>query len=779
MAIFLCNNIVFHIFNKTKLIMKKLFLLLAIFISLKASGQNITFTGNGLSTVKIENLTKDASIIVNAGEVLTLSVTTGIDNADNNPSGLKIFPNPMIDKSTLEISAPASGDASVTIFDMSGKIVTQIKTYLDNSQQKFNLSGLQNGIYLINVKGYTYQFSGKLVCTGKSTGTIKIEKISREIQSVSHKTVITDSKGALETPSLGYSPGDKLMFTGTSGNNITIVTTKAITQDTTITFSFMACTDGDGNNYPVVQIGTQVWMAANLKTTKYSDVTDIPLITGQAAWAALTTPGYCWYGNDQAMYGDIYGALYNWYSLSTTTNGSKNVCPAGWQVPTDAQWTILTNYLGGQTGASVKLKETGTTHWSSPNTATNETGFTALPGGTRAVNGSFNYIGLYGYGWSATEYSTSDAWIRGYSGTTVVRTYDYKKTGTTVRCLRDILIETEAAIKDSLTLCYTKLYDYMELAYLFDAVYSNYITAPNSSWTEIYQHTQTFASDNAKIRMLWSKAYEIIYKINFIIKSSEIVISDPFTRIEIIAQAKAIRSYLYYNLMTWFGEIPIETGISLSLIPRNSIEQVLQKIKLDASEASQYLPTSWPISDRFRITQSFAKGLLSRASLYSKNYTEAITPTQQIINSGMFALSADTNNFTTSNTEIIWGFAKRTNTEFNTFFDKGSYVPVIRYTESYLISAEALFNTGNTASALSYINALNARRGKPNLTSLTSDNIFQHWNTQLVKEGSMFITLKRFDRALSVVQNFPHKLLLPVPLYYLNINPYTTQNIGY
>jgi uncharacterized protein (TIGR02145 family) len=760
--------------------MKKLLLLLALFSSLKVSGQNITFEGAGLSAVKIENLTKGVNITVNAGETLTLSVTTGINQDENKkPSGIKIFPNPMIDKSTLEILPPEGGDAIITVCEITGKVVTRAKTYMDNSLNKFNLSGLKNGLYLVNVTGNTYQFSVKLVCNGKSTLSPGIQKVSKELQAANEKAIKMDHKGVLESPSLGYTSGDKLKFTGTSGNNTTIVTAKAITQDTTITFNFIACTDGDNNNYPIVQIGTQVWMAANLKTTKFSDNTEIPLVTDQAAWAALTTPGYCWYGNDQTTNGSTYGALYNWYALSPTSNGGKNVCPLGWLVPTDAQWTTLTNYLGGQTGASIKLKESGTTHWSSPNTGTNETGFTALPGGIRAFNGSFNFIGLYGYGWSSTEYSSSDAWIRGYSGTSVVRTYDYKKTGTTVRCLRDIIIETESAIKDSLTLCYSKMYDYMELEYLFDAVYSNTIPAPNSSWTSIYQHTQTSSSDNAKILMLWSKAYEIIYKINFIIRSSEIVISDPAARREIIAQAKAIRSYLYYNLMIWFGEVPIETGITEGMIPRNSVDQVLSRIKLDAAEASQYLPMSWPASDKFRITQSFAKGLLSRASLYNKNYTEALIPTQQIINSSMYTLSADTNNFTSTNTEIFWGFNKRNNTEFNNFFDKGSFVPVIRYTESFLISAECLFNTGNVSGALSYINVLNYRRGKPNLPSLTTNDIFQHWNTQLVIEGNMFTTLKRFDKALSIVQYSPYKLLLPVPLYYLNRNPNLTQNPGY
>ncbi len=341
------------------------------------------------------------------------------------------------------------------------------------------------------------------------------------------------------------------------------------------------------------------------------------------------------------------------------------------------------------------------------------------------------------------------------------------------------LLATEAAINDTLLICYSKCYSYIQQLYLFDAVYSNNIPAPDVSWSEIYDHTQTQSSDNEKIFALWANAYDIIYKTNLVILSSEVVITDPLTKNTIIAQAKAIRAYLNYNLMNWFGEIPLEAGISESLIPRNTIEQVLIQVYQDAADAAHYLPMTWSAPDKFRIPKSFALALSARASLYSKNYNQALSSTQQIINSGMYALAIDPANFTESNREIFCGFNKSNNTEFNNFFDKGSYVPAIRYTESYLISAEALFNSGNTANALNYVNALNGRRGNPVLTSLTNDELFQQWNTELMKEGSMFITLKRFDKALSVVQNLPHLLLLPVPLPFIISNVNLTQNPGY
>ena len=192
--------------------------------------------------------------------------------------------------------------------------------------------------------------------------------------------------------------------------------------------------DIDGNVYKTATIGTQVWMAENLRTTKYNDGTAIPLVTDDKAWDALTTPAYCWYKNDAIANKNTYGASYNWYTV-----GINKLCPKGWHVPTDAEWTTLTTYLGGEIVAGGKLKETGTTHWESPNTgATNETGFTALSGGDREF-GVFSYIGYSGYWWSATGINATEARYRSmnYHNSNVKRNSIFKKIGYSVRCLRD------------------------------------------------------------------------------------------------------------------------------------------------------------------------------------------------------------------------------------------------------------------------------------------------------------------------------------------------------
>ncbi len=186
--------------------------------------------------------------------------------------------------------------------------------------------------------------------------------------------------------------------------------------------------DGDGNYYKVVTIGTQTYMEENLKTTRYNDGTAVPFITDKTVWNTSDTPGYCWY-NDAPTNKDTYGALYNWYAVNT-----GKLCPTGWHVPTEAEWkTTLYSYLGGGENLGKKLKETGTTHWPSPNDATNESGFTALPGGYRALDGFF-YIGTFGEWWGSDAF---EWYIDSSSNVSSGPADPITRDGVSVRCLKD------------------------------------------------------------------------------------------------------------------------------------------------------------------------------------------------------------------------------------------------------------------------------------------------------------------------------------------------------
>jgi uncharacterized protein (TIGR02145 family) len=207
------------------------------------------------------------------------------------------------------------------------------------------------------------------------------------------------------------------------------------------TLNYGSMTDQDGNVYKTIVIGTQEWMAENLRAKTYRNGVAIPLVTDSAQWAenynnGTTLPMMCWYNNDSATYACPYGKLYNWYAVTS----SNNVCPTGWHVPSDAEWTTLTTFLGGENVAGGKMKSTGTQYWQSPNAAAdNSSGFSGLPGGYRYFYGPFGFIGFYGYWWSSTEDGTGLAWGRflSYGDGLAYRSGDYKSDGFSVRCLRD------------------------------------------------------------------------------------------------------------------------------------------------------------------------------------------------------------------------------------------------------------------------------------------------------------------------------------------------------
>jgi uncharacterized protein (TIGR02145 family) len=208
-------------------------------------------------------------------------------------------------------------------------------------------------------------------------------------------------------------------------------------EETTDTSSDEAI-DADGNIYNSVIIGTQEWMAENLKTSKYNDGTAIPNITDKYEWGYLKTDSWCHYDND-SQYDSIYGKLYNWYAVET-----GKLCPTGWHVPTDAEWTVLTDYLGanehnGTEGKALK----STSGWDDTyegftENGTDDYGWNGLPGGHRYDDGDFKVIGKAGQWWTSSSFSKETAWPRILSSdVNFFRNNDYKKKGFSVRCLRD------------------------------------------------------------------------------------------------------------------------------------------------------------------------------------------------------------------------------------------------------------------------------------------------------------------------------------------------------
>lgn len=193
--------------------------------------------------------------------------------------------------------------------------------------------------------------------------------------------------------------------------------------------------DADGSVYLTVKIGKQWWMAENLKVTRYRNGISIPKVTDSATWGGLTSGAYCEYNNDINNIA-TYGRLYNWYCV----NDSRNLAPEGWHVPSDIEWQILVDYLGGNAVAGGRMKEAGTTHWNSPNWAgTNESGFSGLPGGDRGGLGDYSGMGAVVFFWSATEDHGGRAWYRVleyyYAG--VGHFSAHIECGFAVRCVKD------------------------------------------------------------------------------------------------------------------------------------------------------------------------------------------------------------------------------------------------------------------------------------------------------------------------------------------------------
>jgi uncharacterized protein (TIGR02145 family) len=405
-----------------------IFFMLAL-MKTQAQDYFISFTGSGASTsvssIKADNLTRGVTVTLNGTDVLHLKATLGLETKDIDNGALRISPNPMIEMSMLTFIAPESGNAVICIVDLSGKTVSQISRLLSRGTHSFRVSGINHGIYFVKVVGVNYNYSAKLMSQSNLQSQATIEYVSSDKTSISN--LLKSNTATIDMP---YTNGDQLLYKGLSGIYSTIVT-DVPTSSKTITFNFEACTDIEGNNYTIVEIGTQIWMAENLNVGAR-----INGLVEQTNNSIIEK--YCNDDNDSNC--AVYGGIYQWDEAMqySTTPGIQGICPTGWHFPTDGEWTTLTTNLGNENEAA-QMKETGTTHWLSPNAdATNSSGFTALPGGYRTLDGTFGGIGSICSWGSSTEYDIYESyyWDLDYSNY-VFRNNWYKDSGFSVRCIRD------------------------------------------------------------------------------------------------------------------------------------------------------------------------------------------------------------------------------------------------------------------------------------------------------------------------------------------------------
>ena len=422
--------------------MKKFtFIIFFVIAMLQTQAQNylISFEGSGettvIDTIKVFNLTSGVTAVLKGGDILHLFPPVGIGNLDAVNGNLKMSPNPMTAESELTFFAPESGTVCICIADLSGKSVCQFNNILSPGEHRFRVSGINQGFYIVKVTGKNYYYSAKLISQNNLQNEPDIENVS--FVKNGEENVLKSTRTTVDMP---YTQFDLLLYKGISGKYTTLVTDIPSSSHTT-TFKFFTCTDYDNNNYAIVQIFQQAWMAENLKVTHYLNSDEILNETDNTAWSDLSTGAYCWYNNDEATYKTTYGALYNWYA----GNDSRKLCPSGWHMPSDGEWTTLTTFLGDLSEAGGKMKSTGTHEagtglWSDPNLgATNESGFSALPGGIRNDTGIFDLVGNASNWWSATQSSSNYAWYRhvSYNEASVSRGNLKKTFGYSVRCIRD------------------------------------------------------------------------------------------------------------------------------------------------------------------------------------------------------------------------------------------------------------------------------------------------------------------------------------------------------
>lgn len=369
----------------------------------------ITFTASGatnsVETVQVQNLTKGTTLIVPAGNVLNLYDGTITATVDINSSNKKItvYPNPVIEKTTVSFFAKQNGESQIQIFSIDGKMAVESTHNCQMGENNFQLS-LPKGLFTIKIEGNGYSYATKVISQSTSTG-----KATVIFNGNVKKSVTTQNKIKSGVSSMLYNTNDRLLFTGVSGNYRTNIV-DVPTESKMVNFNFVECKDGDNNYYTVVQIGSQLWTAENLKTTKYRNGESITNVTDKDLWGTTTSSAFCYVNNDVNL-SAIYGCWYNFYAV----NDSRNIAPIGWHVATNEEWANLISSLNSSKMAGAKLKESGNAHWLTDNQAsTNEVGFTALPGGFRSSYPGF-YTSTYGhdaYWWTATE-SPNGAIYRG------------------------------------------------------------------------------------------------------------------------------------------------------------------------------------------------------------------------------------------------------------------------------------------------------------------------------------------------------------------------------
>jgi len=395
-----------------------------------------------LDSILVENLTQGGdTTLYYPDTTLLLDITTGFKDNPINLNDFHInqnYPNPFMAHTSFDVYIPEDGHLKIIVYDISGKKLASISDNYRVGNHKFSFMTGKAGFYILSATFKNETHSIKMFSMGKGTYQ------EYAIDYMSSENTITYRKSIKAKKGINFSFGDLLRYVGYY-NSLIDAKTSIPSQDTLIIFIYQSSQicfptfidARDGNVYSAVKIGDQCWMAENLNVGSRIDGVD-----NQSNNNIIEK--YCY--DDDTIYCDIYGGLYQWDEMMEfqIIEGSQGICPCGWHVPTDTSWNILTNFLGGNIIAGGQLKESGLSHWITPNTgATNSSGFTALPSGYINLNGLFNEKGEGSFFWSSSNFNANEARNLQlyYDDEMANPSFDLKTYGFSVRCLKDTIIQ--------------------------------------------------------------------------------------------------------------------------------------------------------------------------------------------------------------------------------------------------------------------------------------------------------------------------------------------------
>ena len=290
-------------------------LLLGFFmINLQAQNYEITFTGSGESNtvedVQVVYLSRGDTLDISGTDVLKLlGAVAAIPFSLSEEYGLKAYPNPMKEEIRVLFPTSSEGVVNLEVFDITGKLLVSSRQELRSGDQIFALSGLHPGLYNLRASTPGKVYSTCVISVDKNAGLPALRHENSD--DVTRKASTLKRSQEVITVNMEYTDGDWILLKGKSGDYQRIVTI-APTESQTVNFEFVSCTDYDNNHYPAVSIGTQTWMAENLRTGSFNDGTEILHIEADALWESAVIPAYSWDNNDQAN-DQILGKLYNWF----------------------------------------------------------------------------------------------------------------------------------------------------------------------------------------------------------------------------------------------------------------------------------------------------------------------------------------------------------------------------------------------------------------------------------------------------------------------------------